>query len=70
MIHATTLSYVNALKLVESLPGGALTAGKLIREAVGALSSATAQSLAELFFEVDETICDHLAQRFDRELDT
>ena len=63
-------SYVNALKLVESLPGGALTAGKLIREAVGALSSATAQSLAELFLEVDETICDHLAQRFDRELDT
>ena len=63
-------SYVKALNLVESLPGGVLTAGKLIRETVGALSSATPQFLAELFPEVDETICDHLAQRFDRALDT
>ena len=63
-------SYVYALKLADSLPGGILAAGKLIRQHVGALSSATAQSLAELFPEVAESVFDHLTQRFDRDMGT
>ncbi len=63
-------SYEYALKLADSLPVGTLAAGKLIRQHIGALSSATAQSLAELFPEGDEAVCDRLTQRFDRDLGT
>ena len=63
-------SYEYALQLADSLPVGTLAAGKLIRQHIGALSSATAQSLAELFPEGDEAVCDRLTQRFDRDLGT
>ena len=59
-------SYVDAFQLADSLPGGALASGKLIRETFGALSSATAELLSEFFPGVDREICARLAGGFDR----
>ena len=64
----TMPSYVHALELARSLPGGALASGKLVRASVGALSSATARSLADLFPEVEENVLVRLASKFDRDL--
>lgn len=45
--------YRDALELTEPLPAGPLEAGKRVRESVGALSNATATSMAALFPNVD-----------------
>ena len=68
IMPVTMASYVDAVQLAESLPGGALVAGKFVRESVGALSSATPQSLAALFPGLDETIGVRLASKFDRNM--
>lgn len=64
----TMPSYVYALELTGSLPGEALASAKLVRASVGALSSATARSLADLFPDVEEDVLVRLASKFDRDL--
>ena len=62
-------SYIYALRLVNSLPGGPLIAGRQVRERVGAFTLATAQDLAELFPNVEEAIAIELTMPFVRETD-
>ena len=65
----TMPSYAEAMRLAESLPGGALPGGRLIRESAGALSSATEELLGRLFPVLDPRIRARLAGRFNREPD-
>ena len=62
----TMPSYVDAMQLAESLPGGALLAGRLIRKSAGALSAATEDLLGRLFPGVGRGIHARLAGQFDR----
>lgn len=54
-------SYLRALRLVQALPEGSLTAAARVRRQVGSLSAATPQCLAELFPEVDRGVVASLA---------
>ncbi len=63
----TMPSYAEAMRLAESLPGGALPAGRLIRESAGALSCATEELLGRLFPGLDRGTRARLAGRFNRD---
>ena len=64
-VRSSTGPYRDALELTESLPAGPLEAGKRVRESVGALSNATAASMAALFPNVDERTLTRLTTIFD-----
>ena len=59
-------SYRDVLRLVRMLPENPLEAGKLVRQRIGALSSATPECLGELFPNVDRTILKALTDQFVR----
>lgn len=64
-IYDRTPSYLRALSLVRQLPGGALDAGKRVRQRVGALESITLSNLEGLFPNVDKATLFELVERFD-----
>ena len=59
-------SYLCVFQLGSVLSGGALEAGRRVRDCFGALSAPTAQELQELFPNVDTIILRKLALRFMR----
>ena len=60
-------SYAKALRLVRNLPGDTLSAGKLIREHVGSLSSCSEQNLRDIYPDLDSVVRKALISKFVRD---
>ena len=67
-IQTSMKSYLYALKLVATIPGGPLEAGRRVREHVGALSAARVQDLEQLFPDVEVSLLRKLVEEFDRDM--
>lgn len=65
-IRPSMRSYLEALQLVSTLPGGPLEAGKRVRSELHALSDVNLQDLEDLFPSVDKLILRKLAEGFIR----
>ena len=63
-IQPSTPSYLHALQLARTLPGGPFQAAALVRNRFGALNNITIQDLRRLFPSVGEEVLSSLAESF------